>query len=155
MKFEFLADRPDALELVARWYYEEWGRGNPESSVEIIARKISMSMNSGELPCLVLAVDKMHVLGVVELKYREMAIYPDKEHWLGGLFVPPAHRGRSIGAKLVEHAIDLAEQCGVKKLYLQTEQLDGGIYACLGWRPLERVNNKGIEVLVMERDIGR
>ena len=38
----------------------------------------------------------------------------------------------------------------METLHLQTDDLSGGLYARLGWRPLERVHYIGREVLVME-----
>ena len=154
MKFEFLADRPEALEIISQWYYEEWGRWNPKHSVLSISNRLRQSMNTDKVPLILLAVDQGDVIGVVELKYREMDIYPEKEHWLGGLFVEPKHRGAAVGERLIQQLIALSTELGINKLHLQTERLDGGVYARLGWRPLERIDNKGTKVLVMERDVG-
>lgn len=154
MKFEFLADRPEAVNLVAGWYFGEWGRFSQNSSVERVAKKISQSMNKTTPPLLLLVTDRDAIVGAVELKYREMDIYPDKEHWLGGLFVKPEYRNLGLGEQLVEQVVRLAESFNIQQLYLQTERLDGGLYARLGWQALEQVCNKGIKVLVMERRIG-
>lgn len=153
MKFEFLADRPEALETISHWYYEEWGRWNPKNSVQSISKKLLQSMNKDKVPLMLLAIDRDDVVGAVELKYREMDIYPDKEHWLGGLFVEPKYRGAAVGKQLIQQIIKLAGELGINKLHLQTERLDGGVYARLGWRPIEQIDNKGIKVLVMERDV--
>jgi GNAT superfamily N-acetyltransferase len=153
MKFEFLADRPEAIDLISRWYFEEWGRLNPKASVEGIASRISQSMNREKPPLLLLAVEGNEVIGAAELKFREMDIYPDREHWLGGLFVAPKWRGFGVGSKLMERIVLLAKEFGIEELYLQTERLDGGLYAAHEWKPLDRVNNKGIDVLVMRRQV--
>jgi len=154
MRFEFLVDRPAAIDSVSRWYFEEWGRLNSKASVEEIAKKISQSMNRDKPPLLLLAVEGSRVVGAAELKYREMDIYPDREHWLGGLFVVPQYRGSGIGSKLIEKIALLAEEFGIRKLYLQTERLDGGLYPDHGWEPLETVSYKGTEVLVMQKHVG-
>ena len=153
MEIEYLADRPDAIDLVACWYVEEWGGSNSRLTLESVSRSLTSSMNRDSLPLMLLAVEQKRVVGAVELKIREMSIYPDKEHWLGGLYVDPARRGSGIGRQLIEHAIALASTLGISTLYLQTERLDGGVYASLGWKPYEQVNNKGIGVLIMERDV--
>ena len=153
MRFEFLADRPEARELVAHWYYEEWGRWNPTSSIEGISKKLLLSMNRDKVPLIVLAIDRDDVVGAAELKYREMDVYPDKEHWLGGLFVAPKYRGAAVGEQLIHKILSISSRLGIKKIHLQTERLDGGIYTRLGWKPLEQIGNKGVKVLVMERDV--
>lgn len=93
------------------------------------------------------------LLGVAQLKIREMDIYPDKEHWLGGVYVSSAARGRGVGSFLVTRALELAKHLQVKTLYLQTENLRGGLYAPLGFRPLEQTHYNGVDVLVMEHSL--
>jgi GNAT superfamily N-acetyltransferase len=84
-----------------------------------------------------------------------MDIYPEKEHWLGGVFVAPEHRGEQIATGVIHKALEKAKALHVETLYLQTEYLDGGLYRRLGWRPLDRVNYHGLDVLVMEKKLTR
>lgn len=151
MEFSLLADRPQDATTVARWYHGQWGHLTPDETVQTIAGKLERFMNRDRIPLLVLAVDGGAPVAAAELKFREMDIYPEKEHWIGGVFVSPGHRRRGIGARVVEHVVGIARRLGVQTLYLQTERLDGGLYARLGWRPLEQVNYKGLDVRVMER----
>ncbi len=110
-------------------------------------------LNRDKIPTLILAVEQNRVLGVAQLKFREMDIYPDKEHWLGGVYVDKASRGRGVAAKLISKAIELAKSFQVQTLYLQTERLDGGLYAHLGWQPIEKAFYNGHNVLVMENKL--
>ena len=103
------------------------------------------------MPLSILAVDSDEILGVAELKYHEMEIYPDKEHWIGGVFVPLQHRGKGVASIIINRVIEVASSLGVNTLHLQTEQLDGGLYKQLGWEPCEKIFYQGLEVLVMER----
>jgi GNAT superfamily N-acetyltransferase len=153
MEFKFLADKPEAITLIARWYYDEWGHAAKDNSVQKICDRIQGMLNRDKIPVHVLAVDGDKILGVAQLKIREMDIYPEKEHWLGGVFVAPESRANGIGSQLVSKAIALAVSFKVQKLYLQTERLDGGLYARLGWEPLEKVHYNGLHVLVMERNL--
>lgn len=153
MKIEFLADRPQAVPLISRWYYDEWGHAMPGNSVEKITERVNGMLNRDRIPLHILAVENDEILGVAQLKIREMDIYPDKEHWLGGVFVTPQARGQGLASTLVNRALDLAKTFQVRTLYLQTEQMDGGLYAKLGWKPLEQVLYNGLNVLVMERPI--
>ena len=92
-------------------------------------------------------------MGVAQLKFHEMDIYPEKEHWLGGVYVPVEHRGKGIGTQLIRQALRIACTLGVPTLFLQTEELGGGLYASLGWVPVARANNRGLDVLVMEKTL--
>ena len=153
MDIVFLADREDAIRLIAGWYFAEWGHLT-KLSIEAIVTKMRDALNRDKIPLFVLAVEDDEIVGVAELKYQEMAIYPDKEHWIGGVFVPPAHRGRGIASHLANRIAEIAGSLGVETLHLQTERLDGGLYARLGWVPFERANHRGLDVLVMERQLG-
>ncbi|MFZ4215395.1 GNAT family N-acetyltransferase, partial [Pantoea endophytica] len=89
----------------------------------------------------------------VQLKRREMQAFPQYEHWLGSVFVADSHRGRGLAGALVEQAAAQAVRMGVSDLYLQTEALDGGLYARLGWKPLQEADNCSHRVLVMVRSL--
>ena len=66
----------------------------------------------------------------------------------------PAHRGNGIASRIANRTAEIARSLGVKTLHVQTERLDGGLYARLGWAPFEQVNYRGLDVLVMERHLG-
>lgn len=154
LDFEFLCDRGDALSTVARWYFDEWGSLSGNESIECAAGQLQAYMNRDEIPFILLASDGGNLVGAAQLKRHEMAAhFPDKEHWLGGLYVAPGHRGRGYGSQIVEHLAGMATRYGVRTLHLQTLALDGGLYARLGWKPVARVRNNGLDVLVMERDL--
>lgn len=153
LRFENLADRPDAVPLVAEWYFGEWGYLNPASTLEKVADRLIASMNHDAIPLVVLAVMGDEVIGSAELKYREMTIYPEKEHWLGGVFVVPEHRGKGVAARLIDAVVETARILGVDLLHVQTERLDGGLYRQLGWQCTERVCYRGLDVLVLQRKL--
>jgi len=155
MRFEFLGDRQDALPIIGRWYNQEWGqRIHGETEPESVKR-LTEYLNIDKIPFILVATEQGMILGAAQLKYREMAdLYPDKEHWLGGVLVAPEHRGRGFGSKLVQKIASTAPSYGVNTLHIQTEQLNGGLYAGLGWQPVEKVRHHGMHVLVMERHLG-
>lgn len=155
MQFEFLINRPDAIPVIGRWYNEEWGRPHRDEKLEETIESLHAYLNVDRIPFILVATENDTILGAAQLKYREMAnIYPDKEHWLGGVYVLPEHRGRGLGSRLANEIASRAPAHDVDVLYLQTERLDGGLYRPLGWKPIEQVNNNGIEVLVMQRAVG-
>lgn len=153
LQFENLADRPAAVPLVAEWYFREWGYLNPASTLEKVADRLGSSMNRDAIPLVMLAVMGDQVIGSAELKYREMAIYPEKEHWLGGVFVVPEHRGKGVAARLIDAVVETARIVGVDLLHIQTERLDGGLYLKLGWQRTGQVCYRGLDVLVMQRKL--
>ena len=80
-------------------------------------------------------------------------MFPDKEHWLGGVYVAASHRGQGYGSQIIEQIVKMAPKYGVETLHLQTEALDGGLYARLGWTPCAHVISRGLDVLVMEQQL--
>jgi GNAT superfamily N-acetyltransferase len=156
MHFAMLADHEHAVPLIARWYYEEWGCLYEAATPDRTVRDVRRYLNREVMPFIVLAVDGDTIAGAAQLKHREMAeTFPDYEHWLGGVYVAPEYRGRSIGSALADEVARRAPSCGVRTLYLQTERLDGGLYRKLGWEPVTRVKVRGPEVLVMRRPVGQ
>ena len=153
MELVFLANNENAISIIANWYFEEWGHLEKSNSVDRYTEKLQSYLNTDKIPLIVLAVEGQEILGVAQLKYREMDIYPEKEHWLGGVYVSREHRGKKIAEKIVRKVISIALTLDVHDLYLQTEDLSGGLYARLGWRPIEQVNYRGINVLVMKNVI--
>lgn len=148
MKFELLADHPDLVETIGRWYWDEWGQVAGESPEASIERTRTFMSPEGP-PMIVLAMDGSECLGAAQLKVREMSIYPEFEFWLGGVYVPESARGRGVGARLVDAVMSQARAVGIERLYLQTERLDGGMYQRHGFVPVEETVYNDVRVLVM------
>ena len=151
MQYQLLADRPEAIPVVARWLYEEWGRTIEGNTVEKACERLRHRVSRDHLPLHVLAVENGAVVGFAALKIREIDVYPDREHWLGSVYVPPEHRGRGIASFLIQTVVSMAFRYGVSMLSLQTEREDGGLYRKHGWVPVERIHYHGVDVTVMER----
>jgi GNAT superfamily N-acetyltransferase len=155
MHFEFIADRVDAIPIVAQWDFDEWGHLDANSTLEKACMMISKMLNRDRAPLMVLAIEDKIVVGAAALKPHEMlSLYPNKEPWLGTVFVHPGYRNLGIASQLALRIVELARSFGDEQLYLQTERLDGGLYARLGWKPIELVNYRGHDVLVMEKRLG-
>ena len=152
MNFELLARCPEHADTIAGWLCGEWGDSTPQSRNQL-AEALRSRMSIDSLPMHLVALDRGEAVGFVALKLREMDSYPDREHWLGSLFVPVAERGRGIGGALIEEVIMRSKAHGVTLLSLQTEHLDGGLYRRYGWEDVERTDSRGDHVLVMERKI--
>ncbi|KAF1055335.1 MAG: hypothetical protein GAK43_00128 [Stenotrophomonas maltophilia] len=150
MEFRVLsADAPERQQL-AQWYHAQWGR-DAGLSLEQELQRLNAAQDAEGFPHLIGAFDDGQVVGAVQLKRREMQAFPQYEHWLGSVFVADSHRGRGLASGLVQQAAAQALRMGVSDLYLQTEALDGGLYALLGWKPLQEADSHGYRVLVMVR----
>lgn len=153
MNFEHLADNKNLIPTIAKWYYEEWGYLSKEKTLDKEIENLQAYLNKDKIPLILLAIENGELLGAAQLKYQEMSIYPEKTRWLGGVYVSKEHRGKGIAKQLILEVIVKAKKLNVNTLYLQTEDLSGGLYLQMGWVPIEQVNYRGIDVLVMEKNI--
>lgn len=155
MDFEYLIDCQNAIPTIAEWYVKQWGHLVEGDTFDDALRRMRDYLNRDKIPFILVGLDQNDICGVAQLKHLEMGdMYPDRQHWLGGVFVPQGHRSAGLGSEIVEKMVSLAPEYDVETLNLQTEKLDGGLYARLGWNPVEQiVNDRGVEVLVMERHL--
>ncbi len=149
MEFCLLADDPAAADTVAQWYFDEWCRDTGRHSFEFVRENVSAATNRESAPMLVLAKANEVLVGAAELKLREMDMFPEYQHWLGGVYVQSHVRSQGVASALVGEVMRRARQAGIDKLYLQTEDLSGGLYTKFGFKPLHQVDSKGVLVSVM------
>lgn len=149
---DLLENHPHFIAKVASWYFREWGdvAGN---SLEATIARITEKVRSDGPPLHVILHEAGEILGVAQWKRYEIKEYPSFENWLGSVFVATDHRGKGIGAQLCLAVAEIAKASGATKLYLQTEALDGGLYANLGWEAHEQIVSRGDEVLIMVKHL--
>lgn len=149
MEIKSLSVVPGAINRIAGWYFSEWGHFSPAQSQENIAQSLSDYLPDEGLPQALVALENGEPIGVAQIKFHELSLYPQHVHWLGGVFVKPEYRGKSVGTELVQNAMNLARRCGVEEIYLQTLRLDGGLYGLLGWERIEEFEHKNFTKLLM------
>ncbi|MCO7485603.1 GNAT family N-acetyltransferase [Stenotrophomonas maltophilia] len=150
MEFRVLPADAAERQQLAQWYHAQWGR-DAGLTLEQELQRLDPPQDAEGFPHLIAAFEDGQVVGAVQLKRREMQTFPQYEYWLGSVFVADSHRGRGLASGLVEQAAAQAARMGVSDLYLQTEALDGGLYARLGWKPVQEADNRSYRVLVMVR----
>lgn len=142
------------IPIIARWYFQEWGHVSAAITVQDIEDDLSGYTNRDALPQALVALHEDTVLGIAELKFREVSFLPQYAHWIGGLFVNPIHRGEGVGDDLVGRIIKMArDQYLIDTLYLQTERLDGGLYIKHGWHGIETITVNEHPRLIMANDL--
>ena len=155
-QFDFmpLSERPDAIPQVARWWCLEWGLPQRHESMESYLSELA-SLKPGKLPIHLLALSERNIVGVATLKDQSALhqLFPDFQYWLSGVYVPPALRSRGIATALCLKMVDIAKTRGVTRLHLVTDDLDGGLYAKIGWNPIRQVHVDDLDLLVMARDV--
>ena len=139
--------------MVVDWWQEVWG--DRMGDLEAYTRHFMATLGGHDLPLNILAVKEGKPIGTAALKDHEMReIYPDFHYWMGSVYVKPEYRGQGIAARLAGRIIELARQRRLPQIYLQTVDLSGGLYAALGWEPLDRLIYRGDETLVMVKHLG-
>ncbi|WP_259397401.1 GNAT family N-acetyltransferase [Shewanella sp. SG41-4] len=154
LKIVYLADHKEQLSKVAEWYFDEWGHFLEDPLTNIFVTRLESCLNKTKFPLVIIAMEGDKLIGAAQIKLNQMSIYPNKEHWLAGVYVEPKHRGNNVAALLIEKIQEIAIALGVEVLHLQTEHLSGGLYSKLGWQPDELVNFRSTDVMVMSKNLG-
>jgi N-acetylglutamate synthase-like GNAT family acetyltransferase len=152
LQFDFLANHPELVTVLASWFYEEWGRGNPENSFAKVQERLRKRMNRDSLPITLIATFEGKLVGSASIKIREMETHPQFEYWLGAVFVDEAFRGQGFGSEIVQYTVKEAKRLGVEQLYLYTRSHED-FYTHLGWYPFERPQYHGRQVVIMQKSL--
>lgn len=149
LSYQFLYDRPDETKTVINWWNTVWSdRLGPDLGA--VEAQLAQSLSKTTLPIHLLAYLNEVPVGTAALKHQEMeTLYPDCYYWLGSVFVDPHYRGSKVASDLTMQIVSLAKSHDLPHLYLQTADLSGGLYASLGWKPVERFSYNGEETLLM------
>jgi GNAT superfamily N-acetyltransferase len=150
-----IAERPDLIETVARWQFDEWGQLEPGDSLAArIAELSAQAAKPGGIPHTYIALDGEHPLGsasVVAQDGEAVRASPrqrDLTPWLASVYVRPTARGHGVASALVRHVMTRVAAAGVTRLYLFTDGAQG-LYERLGWRVLGTDAYNGLELTIM------
>ncbi|MEO0391640.1 MAG: GNAT family N-acetyltransferase [Pseudomonadota bacterium] len=149
----------DLWPLLGQWHHSAWGA--PGQALSDAQAKFKRRVETpGSFPLGFIAMDDSNhhnpvPLGTIELKLFEMPQRPDHRFWVGEVFVTPTARGQNVAGFMVQHAILTARQLNLKTLTLQTDRMDGGLYAREGFKPIgpQWVEARQRHVLVMTYDL--
>jgi GNAT superfamily N-acetyltransferase len=131
-----LADRPQAIPLLAGWFHDEWSSFDRRSCQDIKSQ-LTENLNRDAIPLTFLALQDSAVLGTVSLDLSDLPSHDHLSPWLASLFVPPEARGQGTGTALVRHAQDFARLNRIGPLYLWTPG-STRLYERCGWTEIER-----------------
>ena len=153
MRIEYLAEHPECIPALARWFYAQWGWFlPPESSAETIADKFRTHLNRDALPIALVALDDDELLGTASLRVHDMDVFTDSSPWLGGVYVAPAHRRKGVGRRLVSAVERKAHDLGYPSIHLFTFD-QAPFYLTLQWKIFAQVEYRGHPVIVMQKPL--
>jgi len=147
LEISFLADRPEALETVARWIHTQWG-STFGVSLEQMASGFQRRCHRDRVPFTLVGEFNGKLVGTSTVVACDLPAWRDLYPWLAAVYVDPSHRGKGIGSELVRAACHHATSLGNENLYLYTETA-APFYEQLGWRTLEKRMYHSDEVTVM------
>ena len=151
-QYIYLADQPDLLPILADWFYNEWGRGDPKNSPESMRHILGDFLNRDQIPMTIVLLRDAKPIASTSLKFREMETHPQFLHWLGGVYVHPQYRNQGIGSQLVEYTTNEAKNLQVEDLYLYTRSHDT-FYTRLGWQVIEKPLYDGRVTIIMKQNL--
>ncbi len=151
MELVLLADAPSAAGVVASWYFDEWCRDTGRCTQELVLAKVTAATQVDRAPLMVLARQAGEWVGLPSSRSAKWRCFRVRALVGWGLWVEKA-RGQGVASLLVTEIQQPCPQGGISKLYLQTENLTGGVYCRHGFKALEEVHYKGLHVLVMVAD---
>jgi len=143
-----LADRPDAVGLLAEWFCTEWNTFDGRSRREIEAQ-LRGNLSRDALPITFVALSGADVIGTVSLDASDLPAYDHLSPWLACLYVVPSQRRAGVGQLLVRHAVAFARERQVSSLFLWSPG-STRLYEKCGWRILRTDVYGGRPITLME-----
>ncbi|MBJ2065758.1 GNAT family N-acetyltransferase [Serratia odorifera] len=145
----FLSDYPQYADVCAAWAFGQWGsqRGG---SLEGARQRYALCSQSSTDHFTLMMIDEQRPLAMASLWPSDDHHRRDLTPWLAGVFVHPDHRRQGIARRLEQAVLELAQRGGHPLLHLLTDKCEA-LYAAWGWRTIERRQQYGDQVVVMER----
>lgn len=152
VRFEYLANFPELISVLAHWHVAEWG-GLYEDWKTEVAEAEFRSQGVGSIPTTMILLEGSELVGSVSLIETDLETLPPYTPWLASLYVHPNFRGRGWGKLLVHTAIREAAKLGVDRLYLFTPEHEA-FYRKLGWEVEGYYPHRGTELPLMTIRVG-
>ncbi len=130
-----LADHPEAVPLLADWFFTEWNSYDKRTHAEI-EEQLRQNLDRESVPITFVALEKSKVIGTVSLDLSDL---PPYDHlyspWLAALYVHPDFRHRGVGRALVARVIAFGRSQNLATIFLWTSG-SSDFYQKCGWRIL-------------------
>lgn len=146
-----LADHPECIPALARWFHDEWS-GFDGRSVDSIAEQLQANLNRDRIPITFLAMRGAELLGTISIELSDLPPRDDLSPWLASLFVAPSARRRGVGTALCHHVLQFAAEHDILELHLWTPG-PPAFYLRQGWRVTENLLYAGQPISLMRRAI--
>ena len=152
MQIEPLDRHREHIATLAAWHHAQWGHLYDHWTEDVARADLEDHAGRRTLPTTLVLVEDGRPLGSVSVVLEDAPEFCDEgSPWLASLFVVPEARGRGLGGKLVEAAVQLAASQGIAELFLFTPE-HAGFYTRHGWHLLTHTSLKGTPVDLMRTE---
>jgi GNAT superfamily N-acetyltransferase len=153
VKIAFLADQPDAIPTLAKWFCAQWPDYYARQTPANIELGFVEESRRQRLPVRLVAFADGELAGTIVLRDRAVSSLPESHPGLGGLFVPAEQRRRGVGTALVRAGMSAAGRQGYEVVDAATA-VAGGILERLGWVVVRRFthNDEQLTLYLCELD---
>ena len=134
----FLADYPDTVPTLAKWFRDQWPDYYADMSQEQLEQDFLEDASRNHLPSRLVAFESGELAGTIVLRENGTEALPEFQPELGGLYVIESHRGHGIATELVRAGMKLALDQGYETVFATTVAA-AGILERLGWEFIKTV----------------
>ena len=153
IKIEYLADNKELISDIALLNHENWSHLAPNRTYEELYERMKSRVNKKQMPFHIVAKINNKAAGGAILLERKDKNFPQANFWIGSVAVKKVFQNNGIASTLVLELINIAKSKSIKTLYLETEQLDGGLYKKLGFIFVKEIISYGDKVIIMKKDL--
>lgn len=149
-----LGERPDLVDLVARWGHGQWGHLSPGDTAAKRAERLQQHLRPDRVPSTIVILDPAgEAVATAAILAHDIDGDP-RGPWLASVFVAPERRGEGFGVAAVRAIEASAARAGIERLHLFTPD-KMAFYAALGWTAAESLDYRGEHITVMWKDLAR
>lgn len=134
----FLADYPDTIPTLAKWFRNQWPDYYAKWSQAELEQDFLEDASRDRLPSRLVAFESNELVGTIILRENGNEDLQEFQPELGGLYVVESHRGHGIGTELVRAGMKLAFDQGYETVFATTV-VAAGILEGLGWEFIKTV----------------
>ena len=133
IKTALLADHPETIPTLIRWFTAQWGAYYAQFSPAEIVHSFEKEAQRDGLPIRLVAFVDDDLAGTITLREQAIQSHPDYHPGVGGLLVLEQYRKQGVGTALVRASMALAHKQGFQTLYATTIAAKG-VLTRLGWQ---------------------
>ena len=135
---KLLVDCQQTIPTLAEWFENHWGHLGPRLNRDFQEIRLRRSLNRDLIPLTLVAFRGAEPVGTACLSDEGHASRSDLSPWLEFVYVLPERRNEGIGSVLIDRAVKVSREIGIKELFLSTKSQEQ-LYSRLGWSVVERV----------------